>query len=110
LKLRPARRLPHQSARGWRSRAHQARPSAASAVTIRRSFAEDFVLGGGATLSREDQGIRPSRRRHLNEDRALARRAPPARQPCARRDGARTAWLAVWPSLSSPNASLSRQE
>ena len=65
LKLRPARRLLCQSARGWRSRAHQARPSAASAVTIRRSFAEDFVLGVGASPSTEgpgDQGRLPTAR------------------------------------------------
>jgi len=40
---------PIQSARGWRSRGHQARSFSASAATIRRSFAEDFVLGKGAT-------------------------------------------------------------
>jgi hypothetical protein len=34
----------------------------------------------------EDQDTRTGRRRHLNEDRALARRALPAGIPCARRD------------------------
>jgi len=86
LKLRPARRLLRQSARGWRSRAYQGRPYAASAVTIRRSFAEDFVLGGGASLAAKTKGPRTGRRRHLNEDRVLARRVRPARTPCARRD------------------------
>jgi len=86
LKLRPARRLLRQSARGWRSRAYQGRPYAASAVTIRRSFAEDFVLGVGATRAARTEGRGTGRRRHLNEDRALARRAPPAWTPCAWRD------------------------
>jgi hypothetical protein len=52
----------------------------------RNGLVQDFVLGKGAALSREDQDSRTGRRRHLNKDRALARRATPVQTPCARRD------------------------
>jgi hypothetical protein len=55
----------------------------ASAVTDQAQLCGRSVLGAGATLRRKDQDTKTGRRRHLNDARALARRALPAGTPCA---------------------------